>query len=96
MKKIKFIIIFSLCFLIVGYGFIKISSDLPDFIKNRSYIKVSFHPNPFDLKFDIGNYIIYINNDAFKNINDSSVGKIKNAVENSIFRDFIKGEIRNP
>lgn len=96
MKKIKFILIISLCFLIVGYGFVKISSDLPDFIKNRSYVKVSFEPNPFDLKFDIGNYIIYINNDAFKNINDSTVGKVKNALENSILRDFIKGEIKNP
>ncbi|ERI90252.1 hypothetical protein HMPREF1982_04005 [Clostridiales bacterium oral taxon 876 str. F0540] len=96
MKKIKFVTIFFVCFMIVGYGFIEISSGLPDFIKNRSWVKVSFKEDPFDLKFDIGNYIIYINSDAFRNISDNTIGKIKNTVDNSILHDFIKGEIRNP
>ncbi|SKA75546.1 hypothetical protein SAMN05428976_102135 [Clostridium sp. USBA 49] len=67
-KKIKYFTVSLFCVSVIFYGFIKISNELPDFIKDRSNIKITYNKNPFDLKFDIGNYIIYINKEVFYNI----------------------------
>lgn len=66
MKKYIFVIIIWL--LIIFAGFIKISSELPDFIKNKSSVQVTFSTHPFNLKFETSKYIIYINNQAVVNI----------------------------
>ncbi|WP_127836411.1 hypothetical protein [Clostridium prolinivorans] len=67
-KKIKYFTVSLFCVSVIFYGFIKISNELPDFIKDRSNIKITYNKNPFDLKLDIGNYIIYINKEVFYNI----------------------------
>jgi hypothetical protein len=72
LKKIKYIAVFLLSFYIIAYGFVKVSSELPQFIKDRSPLKVFYSQNPFDLEFDIGDYIVYINNKAVTNIKEGA------------------------
>ncbi|MCM8710397.1 hypothetical protein M2651_05080 [Clostridium sp. SYSU_GA19001] len=82
LKKIKYIMIFVLIFGILVYGFIKVSSELPMFIKDRSSLKVTYEKNPFNLEFDIGDYIIYINDKSICNIKDTAVHLFNNLKEN--------------
>jgi hypothetical protein len=66
-KKSKYIFTFIISLSIVVYGFITVSNVLPDFIKDRSYLKVTYKSKPFDLQFDIGDYIVYLNSKALDN-----------------------------
>lgn len=72
-KKIKYFMTAFVVIAIIFCGFIKVSSELPDFIKDRSPIKVTYSKNPLDLKFDIGEYVIYINKKAFDNIKNKII-----------------------
>lgn len=71
-KKTKYLAVLLLSFCIFSYGFVKVSSELPQFIKDRSPLKVSYSQNPFDLEVDIGDYIVYINNKAVMNIKEGA------------------------
>lgn len=82
-KKIKYTAVFVLILGIIGYGFIKVSSELPLFIKERSPLKVSYNKKPFDLRFDIGDYVVYINDKAINNIKDNAIHILKNLSKNN-------------
>ncbi|MEW9096686.1 MAG: hypothetical protein AB2417_16515 [Clostridiaceae bacterium] len=71
MKKNKYIIVFILSLFIVLIGFLKVSSALPTFIKNKSNFKVYFSEKPFDLTLETKNYIIYFNEKSIDNIQNS-------------------------
>lgn len=74
-RKTKYIIVILLSITIICSGFIKVSSELPDFIKDRSSFKVTYNKNPFDLQITFGDYILYINKKAFDNIK-SKIAKL--------------------
>jgi hypothetical protein len=78
MKKFRYILVFFCCVIIISYGFIKISSELPNIIKEKSSIKVNYTRRPFDLNIDTNKYIIYINEKMLNNIKDNTIGVFKN------------------
>lgn len=78
LRKLKHITVFILFISIVSYGFIKVSSELPQFIKERSLVKVTYKSKPFDLTLDIGDYIIYVNSNSMSNIKNAAVNVFKN------------------
>lgn len=88
-KKLKYISVFFLVFVIISYGFIKVSSGLPEFIKDRSSIKVTYKQNPFDLEVDVGKYIIYLNDEALKNMKNNTIYFLKNLAENNSIKNII-------
>lgn len=83
-KKIRVIFIIIVFISIIGYGFIKVNLELPQFIKDRSKLKVSLTQSPFDLKLDMGDYIVYVNEKAFSNIKDGAVSAFKNIEEKTV------------
>lgn len=72
-KMKKYVIVIVIWLLIIFAGFIKISSELPDFIKNKSSVEVTFSMRPFNLKFETSKYVIYINKQAVNNIKKNIV-----------------------
>lgn len=66
-NKLKYIFLFFICTFIVFYGFITVSNVMPDFIKDRSSFKVTYTSKPFDLEFDVGDYIVYLNSKTVEN-----------------------------
>jgi hypothetical protein len=78
LRKLKHITVIILFISIVSYGFIKVSSELPQFIKERSLVKVTYISKPFDLSLDIGDYIIYVNSNSMSNIKNAAVNVFKN------------------
>lgn len=79
----KVILIFIICFIIVFYGFIYVSANLPKFIKDRAAFKIDYSLKPFNFKFDFGDYSFYVNTKAVENIkyNSSKItGNIKKEV----------------
>ncbi len=67
-RRLSYITAFILFAAIICYGFIKVSSELPKIIKDKSKVKVYYTSKPFDVTIDIGDYIIYINDKVFKNL----------------------------
>lgn len=80
-RKFKYIIVFTSCFIFIFYGFIKISSGLPNIIKEKSAVRVSYNNNPFDLNIDTNNYNIFINDKALNNIKSKTIEVFKSMVE---------------
>ena len=78
MKKLRYILVFFCCITIISYGFIKISSELPNIIKEKSSIKVNYNRRPFDLNINTNKYILYINEEVIDNIKDNTIGVFKN------------------
>lgn len=68
MRKNKYVIVVILALFIVLFGFLKVSSALPQFIKNKSNFKVYFTERPFDLTLETKNYIVYFNKKAVNNL----------------------------
>jgi hypothetical protein len=68
LRKLSHLIIFILFIAIIGYGFIKVGSEITPYVKEKSNVKVYYTPKPFDVTIDIGDYIIYLNDKVFKNI----------------------------
>jgi hypothetical protein len=89
MKKIKYITVLLIGFSIFVYGFIRIGNDLPQILKDKSSVAVYYNKNPFELKFHVGNYIIFINDKALENYKNNTIGRIINASKNSPVRHFI-------
>ncbi|WP_246615263.1 hypothetical protein [Clostridium thailandense] len=82
--KIKgIILILSICIMIVFYGFIVISGDLPKFIKDRSGFKINYSISPFDFRMDINEYSLYINSKVVDNMKNGSI-KLVNDIENKV------------
>ncbi len=75
------IIVIIICFSIIFYGFIVISGNLPKFIKDRTYVKINYSLKPFDFRFNIGEYSLYINNKVIVNIKNGSYKAINNVQE---------------
>lgn len=92
LKRLKYVILMLVFFTILGCGFIKVSNDLPQFIKDRSAMKVTFTSSPFDLRFDIGDYIVYINSKIFANMKDGTKQAFKNFERNNFIKNIIKGK----
>lgn len=96
LKKKRLIVILMLCIILIGCAIIKVSSELPQFIKDRSNIKVYLKLNPFDLRFDTENYIIYINEKAFKNIENNTETFFQNIGQEATNKStYIKETIDN-
>lgn len=76
-------IILIIFVLIISFGFIKVSSNLPRFIKNNSKLKVFFTEKPFNLTFETDRYILYINDNAINNIKENIFETYTN-IKNSI------------
>ncbi|NMM61958.1 hypothetical protein HBE96_04485 [Clostridium sp. P21] len=70
-------------FFISIYGVIIISGNLPKFIKEKSGFKVNYSLKPFDFRFEVGEYSLYINSKVITNIKNSS-GKIVVNMEKKI------------
>lgn len=75
-RRIKYSFVILIAIIIVSYGFIKVSNELPLFIKDRSPVKVTYSKSPFDITIDIGDYIIYLNSKALSNIKNAITSKI--------------------
>ncbi len=80
------IFISMVCFIIVLYGVIVISGNLPKFIKDRTAFKINYSLKPFDFRFDVGEYSLYINSKVVTNIKSSS-SKVVMDVEKKICTD---------
>lgn len=94
MKKYIFLILIWL--LVIFAGFIKISSELPDFIKDKSSIKVTYNSKPFNLKFETSKYIIYLNDQAFTNIKNNIVNTFNYFYKKIIYgKNHITDKIRS-
>lgn len=89
-KKSKYFFVFFISLSIVIYGFITVSNVLPDFIKDRSNFKVTYSSKPFDLQFDIGDYIVYLNNNAVENYKKGTSEIINKVVSNSPLKKILK------
>lgn len=93
MRKRSVIITIVIFVGIITIGFIKVTSSLPNFIKNKSNFKVFYTNKPFDLTFETDKYVIYINEKALHNVNNSVNSAFNNIVEGTskISRDIIQG-----
>jgi predicted PurR-regulated permease PerM len=80
------IVVLMVCFIITLYGVIVISGNLPKFIKDRTAFKINYSLKPFDFRFDMGEYSLYINSKVITNIKNSSNKVVKN-VEKNICND---------
>lgn len=89
MKKTRYILVFFCCVAIISYGFIKISSELPNIIKEKSSIKVNYNRRPFDLNIDTNKYIIYINEQVIDNIKDNTIGVFKNFADKNPIKKML-------
>jgi hypothetical protein len=89
-KKSKYIVVLFISLSIVSYGFITVSNVLPDFIKDRSYFKVIYTSKPFDLQFDIGDYVVYLNSKAVDNYKKGTNEVIKKIVSNNPLKKLLK------
>jgi hypothetical protein len=89
LKKLKYAMMLFLFASIIGYGFIKVSTELPQFIKDRSPVKVSYRTNPFDITFDVGNYMVYINDRAAENIKDVAADAYESISKNNPVKKLI-------
>jgi hypothetical protein len=87
-KKLKYILLFLIFFSTISYGLVAVSSKLPQFIKERSDFKVSFNRKPFDLQFDAGKYIIYINSKVIDNIKESTLEVFKSIGRDNPVKDI--------
>lgn len=90
-KKSKYVIIILLSFCIIGYGLIKVNIELPEYIRDRSAVKITYNSNPFDLRFDIGNYIIYINGKMFGNIKQKTSKAFEKLGSNNPIKEMVDG-----
>nr|WP_242860935.1 hypothetical protein [Clostridium scatologenes]AKA70665.1 hypothetical protein CSCA_3540 [Clostridium scatologenes] len=72
-------VMITICFLISLYGIVVISSNLPKFIKDKTDFRIDYSKKPFDFRFEVGEYSLYINSKAVTNIKNSS-GKIINNI----------------
>lgn len=77
----------------IAVGSIKVSSSLPNFIKNKSKVKIFYTNKPFDLTFETDKYVIYINEKAIHNINDGVSSTFNNIVQGTskASRNIIQG-----
>jgi hypothetical protein len=83
-KKIKNFLIIFLCTLIVGYGFLMVSSSLPKFIKDNSAVKINFNPQKVDLSIESGEYVFYFNNRIVSNLAEKTTEVFRNLGNNFI------------
>ncbi|WP_034868998.1 hypothetical protein [Clostridium lundense] len=81
MKKKGVISVIIIFLFVIAIGFIKVSSSLPNFIKNKSKFKIFYTSKPFDLTFETDKYVIYINKKAIYNINDRMSSTFNNIVQ---------------
>lgn len=86
MKKKGIILVTAISFFIIVCGFIKISSNLPNFIKDRSLLKINYTFIPFDFRMELGEYSLYINRKVASNIRNSSI-KLVNNVESKLYNN---------
>ena len=84
MKKKRIILVITISFFIIIYGFITISNNLPRFIKDRSLLKINYSFIPFDFRVELGEYSLYINRKVATNIRTSSAQLINN-VESKLY-----------
>lgn len=84
LKKKKIILVLMISVILISSAIIKVSSELPQFIKDRSNIKIYLNINPFDLRFDTENYIVYINQKALINIENNVENFFNNIYHKSI------------
>lgn len=93
MKKKSVIVVIIIFIFIVSIGFIKVSSSLPNFIKNKSKIRVFYNNRPFDLTFETDKYVVYINENALSNISNSVNSTFNNIVQGTskVSRNIIQG-----
>ena len=68
LRRLGNLIVVILFIAIISYGFIKVSSEITPYVKDKSAVKVYYSAKPFDITVDIGDYIFYLNNKVFKNI----------------------------
>lgn len=76
-KKYRYRVIAILFFMIIFYGFIAVSSNLSDIVKNNSKIKVTVKKEPFSLEVDIGDYILYVNDKPLESIRQKTQALFK-------------------
>lgn len=80
-KHITVIII--ICFFISLYGIAIISNNLPKYIKDKTDFRIDYSRKPFDFRFEVGEYSLYINSKAVTNIKNSS-GKVINSISRKV------------
>lgn len=68
LRKFGFLTVILLFFAIIICGVIKTASETVPYVKEKSAVKVYYTAKPFEVKIDIGDYIIYLNGGVFKNI----------------------------
>mgnify|MGYP005829513949 CR=1 FL=1 len=90
LKRLKYFFVIFISLGIVFYGFITVSNALPDFIKERSAFKVSYSTKPFDLQFDIGDYVVYLNSKAVDNYKKGADELMHNIVINNPIKKILK------
>lgn len=81
-RKVKILILIIICLGIVTSGFLKISNDLPQFIKDKSPLKINYTLKPFDFSVDLDNYVVYVNEKAVSNIKNSTLEIINTFINN--------------
>ncbi len=83
LKKLKHGMIFFLFIFITSYGFLKVSDALPQFIKDRSPLKVSFNTKPLNITLETASHMVYINKEAADSIKNSAEEVIDNVSKNN-------------
>lgn len=89
-KRLRYVFVLFICIGIIMYGFITVSNVMPDFIKDRSNLKLSYTKKPFDLEIDTGDYIIYMNSKAVENYKKGIGNITKNIVSNNPIKKILK------
>jgi hypothetical protein len=71
-KKIRIFFVILIFLSVISYGLINLSSNLPKFIKDESRIKVNYGDKPYEITFDMGDYVIYTGSGAIANIKEGA------------------------
>jgi hypothetical protein len=88
--KIKHAMILVLFIFLICYGFLKVSSELPQLIKDKSPLKVSFQTKPLDITMETENYTVYVNKQAADSIKIAAKETFENISTNNPITRFIR------
>lgn len=89
LNKIKHAMIFVLFIFLICYGFLKVSSELPQLIKDKSPLKVSFQTKPLDITMETKNYTVYVNKQAADSIKIAAKETFEDISTNNPITRFI-------
>lgn len=57
-KRLKYYILFIIVIVIICAGILQVTNSMPEFIKDRSSVRVTYSVQPFNFRMETKNYLI--------------------------------------